>query len=150
MVYDSFHTFDAKDYTKNGCASFLGYASFRNFSSRQGRDHTSFIAKEESTIVGMIEVRNKSHISMLFVSPPYLGKGYGRALVEYAVNDMKRINQELTGVTVNAAPFAHGFYLHLGFQDTEPTINSDGLIYTPMRLLLSDFRSLLREAQNTL
>jgi predicted GNAT family N-acyltransferase len=35
-------------------------------------------------------------------------------------------------MTVNAAPYAVGFYRQIGFEDVAPELTKDGIIYTPM------------------
>ena len=35
-------------------------------------------------------------------------------------------------ITVNAAPYAVGFYRQIGFEDVAPQLSKDGIIYTPM------------------
>lgn len=142
-VYDSFNTFDAADYTERGCASFMGYASFNNFVYRQRNNHETFVAKVEDDIAGMIETRNRNHISMLFVPPKHIKTGIGRALMEYAIAHMRETNANLHRITVNASPYAYGFYRHMGFLDAEPTVETDGMIYTPMKLLVSPFAEIL-------
>lgn len=150
-VYYSFNTFDAADYTERGCASFMGYASFNNFVYRQRNNHETFVAKEGADIAGMIEIRNKNHISMLFVPPEHIKTGVGRALMEYAISHMKETNKSLHHITVNASPYAYGFYRHMGFRDAEPTVETDGMIYTPMKLLVSPFPEVLsRMKENAL
>lgn len=136
VVYKSFNTFDAADYTENGRRSFMAYASLANFTHRQKKNHISFCLCEKDEIVGMIETRKNSHISMLFVAPKYIKKGYGRIITEHALDYMKSESRRLKRVTVNASPYAYGFYRHMGFTDTSPTLNLDGMIYTPMALRL--------------
>jgi ribosomal protein S18 acetylase RimI-like enzyme len=136
VVYASFHTFDAPYYTKQGCRSFLGYAAPQNFAARQRSGHVTFIARADGEIAGMIEIRNDSHISMLFVSPKFIKAGYGRILMEHGVTHIRARNKKLKKITVNAAPYAYGYYRHMGFTDAAPTEYVDGLSYTPMQLLL--------------
>ena len=39
-------------------------------------------------------------------------------------------------LTVNAAPYATGFYHKLGFYDTDKVQTSEGITYTPMELII--------------
>jgi putative acetyltransferase len=62
-------------------------------------------------IVGFVGVADKK-IEMLFLHPDYLGKGIGKLLLNFAVNDLRA-----TKVDVNEQnPQAVGFYQHLGFK----------------------------------
>ena len=94
-----------------------------------------FVALDRNKIVGMITLRNSTHISLLFVDEKYHRRGIGRALIEYLTNYL------LTGVgvsyvTVNASPYGVAFYHKLGFQDLRPEEEKDGIIYTPMKFVL--------------
>lgn len=155
-VYDSFDTFDADSFTERGCASFKGYASFDNFAYRQRHNHVTFVAKASAAgkagrqIAGMIEIRGLSHISMLFVPSKYVKTGVGRALMEYAIGYMRNGNKNLHRITVNASPYAHGFYRHMGFLDTEPAVETDGMIYTPMALSFPTFFEHFQAEKNAL
>jgi predicted GNAT family N-acyltransferase len=60
-------------------------------------------------------------------------QGVGRRLMEYVLDYVK--NEEgHKMLTVNAAPYAVGFYHKLGFVDTGTEQLSDGIYYTPMEI----------------
>ena len=42
----------------------------------------------------------------------------------------------ITHVTVNASPYAVGFYHKIGFMDVSEEIEKDGIRFTPMRMEL--------------
>lgn len=62
-------------------------------------------------IVGFMGIEGNK-LEMLFVHPRYLGKGWGRQLVEYAI---RRRGIKLVDVN-EQNPQAVGFYKHLGFR----------------------------------
>ncbi|MEX1019090.1 MAG: GNAT family N-acetyltransferase [Litorilinea sp.] len=66
-------------------------------------------------IVGVIEVREHRHISLLFVDDAHQRRGIGRALVANAVARCRRKRPGLTEITVRAAPGAVPVYARLGF-----------------------------------
>ncbi|MCL2538908.1 MAG: GNAT family N-acetyltransferase [Oscillospiraceae bacterium] len=147
MVRECFNTYNAKDYTASGRASFLNYASLGNYVKRQKYGHITFIARENGFLAGMVEIRGQSHITMLFVAPGYIKRGCGRALLTYAINHISsKSDVRPVKATLNSSPFAHDFYLRMGFVDDGDTVDSGGLIYTPMRMYLSDFRLTLDRA----
>lgn len=84
-------------------------------------------------LVGMISLRNKTHISLLFVDGDYHRRGIGRALISF-LSDYVRKEEGLNRLTVNASPYGVGFYHRLGFRDLEPEKQQDGIIFTPMFL----------------
>lgn len=94
-----------------------------------------FVALERNKIVGMITLRDSTHISLLFVDEAYHRQGIGRALVRYLTNYLlAEVGAER--VTVNASPYAVAFYHKIGFRDIRPEEVKDGIIYTPMEFIL--------------
>lgn len=92
-------------------------------------------AYDNKKMVGMISLRNETHISLLFVDRCYHRRGIGRALVSRISGYVK---EEIgkNRITVNASPYGVSFYHRLGFQDMEPEKQRDGIIYTPMLLAI--------------
>ena len=56
-------------------------------------------------------------------------------LLGYAENYL-RDNTAFKKITVNAAPYAYGFYHTLGFRDTDGQSVKDGIVYTPMEKMI--------------
>ena len=65
----------------------------------------------------------------------YHKKGVGRALIDY-VGKYVLLEEGFHRLTVNAAPYAVGFYHKLGFRDTDIEKTNDGIRYTPMEKTL--------------
>jgi putative acetyltransferase len=69
------------------------------------------VRNEQGRIIGFLGVAEEK-VEMLFIHPAYMGKGIGKVLMDYALNEMRA-----TRVDVNEAnPQAVGFYEHLGFK----------------------------------
>lgn len=94
-----------------------------------------FVALDHKQIIGMITLRNASHISLLFVDEKYHRQGIGRALIEY-LREYLLSETDISRVTVNAAPYGVAFYHKLGFKDIRPEEEKDGIKYTPMEFVL--------------
>ena len=132
LAWDTFILYEAPEYTKEGITS------FRNF-VRDPILKTLFIegkynvlaAFNNNIIVGIIGVRNETHISLLFVDSEYHKKGIARRLVE---KTFERTYEKYgkREMTVNSSPYAVGFYHKMGFQDLRPQETRDGITYTPM------------------
>jgi predicted GNAT family N-acyltransferase len=60
-----------------------------------------------------------------------VGRGLIGALAEYLYREMGQ-----TSMTVNAAPYAVGFYHKVGFEDTGEEQVSAGIRFTPMILYI--------------
>lgn len=132
LAWRTFMRFEAQDYTKRGIESFQDFITdqvlHRMFLMGAYQVFGAFV---EDTLIGIISLRNETHISLLFVDADYHMKGVGKKLIEYVVNYV--CNEEgYRKVTVNAAPYAVGFYHKVGFYDTDTEQTNDGIRYTPM------------------
>ena len=94
-----------------------------------------FVALDRKQIVGMLTLRNTSHISLLFVDEKYHRRGIGRALIGY-LQEYLLSETGISKITVNAAPYGVAFYHKLGFRDLRPEEEKDGIKYTPMEFVL--------------
>ena len=132
LAWRTFMRFEAADYLPEGIRNFeefiTGNTLFWMF--MEGK-YPLFVAHKGEQIIGMISLRNESHISLLFLDETYHRQGVGRALMEYVFRYLK---EELNcfRITVFAAPYANGFYHRLGFVDIGPQMERDGILYTPM------------------
>ncbi len=76
-----------------------------------GVEHLVIAENEKSQPIGFMGVEN-NRLEMLFIFPEQRGKGLGKFLIQYGIENYK-INE----VTVNEQnPQAVGFYQHLGFK----------------------------------
>jgi len=132
LAWRTFMRFEANDYTQEGIESFQNFIT-DNVLHRMFLlgSYQLFVACENNRIVGMISLRSQTHISLLFVDAAHHRRGIGRALMEYVCNYV-RTEEGYFRVTVNAAPYAVGFYHKLGFRDTQAQQENDGIRYTPM------------------
>lgn len=132
LAWRTFLKFEAKDYGQEGIDSFRDFLTdammHRMFLMGE---YPVFVALDGEEHVGMISLRNKKHISLLFVEERYQRRGIGRKLIENLEKYIKMEYME-TKITVNAAPYAVGFYHQIGFEDVAPQLSKDGIIYTPM------------------
>ena len=78
------------------------------------------VAQNNSDYLGFMGIE-KHRLEMLFLAPQYIGKGVGRKLIEYGI-EQYQINE----VTVNEQnPKAVGFYEHLGFKTYKRTATDE-------------------------
>lgn len=136
LAWRTFLQFEAKDYPPEGVKNFERFVTdstiYRMFLI--GSYHL-FVAYADKTLVGMITLRDDSHISLLFVDEKYHRQGIGRALVQY-VRSFLASGARASHVTVNSSPYGVEFYHKLGFRDIRPQEQKDGIIYTPMEFAL--------------
>jgi GNAT superfamily N-acetyltransferase len=123
-----------------GRRSFLAYARRVRILERLDRGHRVLVAVMEGRLAGMIEVRDDTHIAMLFVERDAQRHGVARALIAAALPgegweasaDARAAVGTGTAITVNATPGSIAAYAHLGFRPTGPERDSDGLRVLPM------------------
>jgi len=138
MTWKTFLKFEAEDYTKEGIRSFFDFITdsvlYKMFLC--GSYHM-FVAEDRGKIIGMITLRNDTHISLLFVDEAYHRQGVGSCLMRVMWDYIKtELGKEV--VTVNASPYGVAFYHQLGFLDLGPEVAKDGIRYTPMQRILNE------------
>lgn len=136
LAWRTFLKFVAKDYGQEGINNFRDFLTdtvmHRMFLMGE---YPVFIALDDGKQVGMISLRNKRHISLLFVEEEHHHCGIGRKLIE-RIEEYSRREYGEKKITVNAAPYAVGFYHQMGFEDVAPQLSKDGIIYTPMEKMI--------------
>jgi GNAT superfamily N-acetyltransferase len=126
-------------YGPEGVREFMAYASLEPFTQRLRENHLAFVAEDESrTIVGVVEVRDHRHLSLLFVETAHQKKGIGRALIASAIEACRAAGPGLRGLTVNASPNSVGAYQKTGFVAVEPEQEKNGIRFVPMALTLGE------------
>lgn len=136
LVWKTFLRFEAPDYSEEGIKNFNDFITdhtlFRMFEKGYYR---VMVALEKKQIIGVISVRDFSHISLLFVDQNHHKIGLGKRLIEEMVQYL--LSEEgITKITVNASPYALGFYHKIGFRDIGFEQLSGGIRFTPMELFL--------------
>lgn len=93
------------------------------------------VAESAGELIGVVGVRDNSHLYHLFVARRLQGRGIGRRLWEHAVQDCLDRGNPGT-FTVNSSLNAVGAYERLGFVATVPGQVRGGIPFVPMRLEL--------------
>lgn len=134
LVWKVFLEFEGDVYSREGIQSFEDFITSTSLKRMFVLGAYQMMgAYDNGKLIGIISLRNESHISLLFVDKNYHKRGIGRALVlALAVYARTEMGQEK--LTVNASPYGVGFYHRLGFGDVGPQREQDGIIYTPMEL----------------
>lgn len=87
------------------------------------------------TLVGVIAVRDITHIHHLFVAPEFHRKGLAAKLWERAKADaLASGNKE--GFSVRSSEFAVPIYERFGFRVIGARAEKDGIVFVPMKLEL--------------
>lgn len=131
LAWKTFLRFEGDVYTKEGIDN------FRDFVTDQVLrrmflvgEYIVFGAFFRGEMIGVISLRNKEHVSLLFVDEEYHRNGVGKKLLEELVAFERGIGGYR--LTVNSSPYAVDFYHKVGFVDTNLQQIKDGITYTPM------------------
>lgn len=92
-------------------------------------NHAVWVAEAGDQLVGALEVRNGTHVALLFVDRAYKGQGIGQALLEAAFGEPAH----WPALTVNSNPPANQAYERMGFRKVGPEQQDHGLRFQPMR-----------------
>ena len=76
------------------------------------------------------------HISLLFVRGKFHHLGVATKLMKVVENEVLAQNPKIRAVTVNASPYAVGFYEKNGFVPLDKEQKADGIRFTPMRKMI--------------
>ena len=120
----------APHYPAEGVATFYAYASEAAVRLRHAEGHLTVVAVEDGDLMGMAQLRDGTHLAMLFVLPEAQRQGIGRRLFEFILTK--------TGsprLTVNSSPNAEAAYHRFGFRRTADEQMKDGIRFIPMQRL---------------
>ena len=138
LAFDVFMQFEAPDYKPQGVETFrkdiIENAEFRD-KCRNGICPI-YAAFDDGKMVGIIGMRNESHINLVFVKSEYHRKGIATSIFEYLLLEVKKNSPQVKEITLNSSPYGKNFYLHLGFVSLSEEQEIDGIRFTPMKYVL--------------
>ena len=136
LAWDTFMIYEAPDYTLKGVQSFKEFIHDPKLKKMFLKgDYLAWGAFENGIMIGLVSVRNRSHISLLFVDTDHHRQGVATALLQ-TLFCFEKNEMDISEVTVNAAPYATAFYHKIGFADLDEEKVTDGIRYTPMIIRL--------------
>ncbi len=134
LAVEVFNEFVAPHYSQEGVSEFLRYIDPDLMSMRVKSDHFVLLAEMDDRLVGIIEVRDFNHISLLFVSRGAQRKGIAKRLLNEALQICSRNIPNLSHVSVHSSPNSIEAYEHLGFRSEGSEKLEHGIRYVPMIL----------------
>ena len=139
LVGEMFSEFVAVDYSERGINTFESYLEkimqdIPGYLEAGNKKVWGYVQEDE--IIGVLAIRDTSHISIMFVDKRYHRKGIAKKLFTTFLDELRK-NKEVKQVTVNSSPYAVRIYEQLEFIKTgEQCEREDGIIFTPMKRLL--------------
>ena len=132
-----FDRFQREDYGNLGTLEFYRYTEWNSIKNKILYDDFvifGFYLIDE--LIGIIAIRNRKHISLLFVDEPYQHIGVGSILVDYSKAYCKK-NNIVRSLSVNSSMYAMEFYKRLGFSIKNNIIrDKNGIRYIVMTCII--------------
>jgi ribosomal protein S18 acetylase RimI-like enzyme len=134
LIQEVFYQFIAPLYDQKGIDEFLRYIDPELLKTRLKSNHFGLVAETKSDFVGFLEVRNFSHISLLFISRHFQRKGIAIKLLNEALASISQNAPDIKEITVNSSPNAVSAYQAMGFEIQGSEKMEHGIRYVPMSL----------------
>ena len=134
LVNNVFSEFVAAGYSEQGKSTFENYLTNKEDDVASGlkTGHKKMWAYYQvGIIIGVISIRDISHISLMFVDKRYHRRGIARELFDVVLEEVRGFDN-IAQITVNSSPYAVGVYEHLGFRKVGEQQEKDGIIFIPM------------------
>ena len=139
LVMRVFDKYVAPDYTEQGRRTFQDYVAPARILERfYNRADFILTAKASSKIVGVLSLKERKHISLLFVAEAWQRQGIARQLYQRAWQDLNIESGSGREITVNSSPYAVSVYRELGFKSFATEQERDGIRFIPMKAELPD------------
>ena len=134
LVNRVFSEFVAVDYSEQGNKTFNDYLKIKYdevLNDTQTGRKKIWGYYQNGEIIGVVAIRDTSHIALMFVDKQHHRKGISKLLFD-SVLEYTEKNEEVTQITVNSSPYAVPVYERLGFIKTDEQQEQNGIIYIPM------------------
>ncbi|MBO4866544.1 MAG: GNAT family N-acetyltransferase [Ruminococcus sp.] len=115
ITYSTIKTVYPKYYPSGAVDFFLKYHSDENISEDIRERRTFLCIDDDGNKVGTVTIK-ENDIGRLFVLPEFQGKGYGKALLDFAENVISRSYSE---IILDASLAAKKIYLKRGYTEIE-------------------------------
>jgi predicted GNAT family N-acyltransferase len=137
LVSRVFNDFVAPLYDQEGVQEFFKYVEPTLLWQRSQENHFVLVATIRDKVVGMIEIRDYNHVSLLFVDRQFQQRDISKELLRRALETCLQHEPKLAEVSVNSSPNAVQVYERLGFYQKKPEQIKNGIRFVPMVLELS-------------
>ena len=136
MIWKTFLKFEGEDYSPEGIRNFFDFITDDDLYCAFLRgDYQMMVALDEERVIGAASVRNRNHLSLLFVDEEYHRRGVGRTLMKKMTEYLKTEAGERY-MSLKASPYAVEFYRKLGFHAVTPEEEISGIRVTGMEKIL--------------
>jgi len=135
LVIDVFSECVAPHYSQEGIEEFRRFANADALAERLLSGNFVLIAEAGRGIIGIIELRENTHVAMFFVGKSHQRQGIGRTLLRKSIAICTEREPTLKRMTVNSSPNAFPAYRQIGFKAVEDEQIVNGIRFIPMALI---------------
>jgi GNAT superfamily N-acetyltransferase len=138
LVSSVFDEFVAPLFSEEGNSQFKSFIEPSNLEKRLQENGFMLIAEIDRNIVGVIALRDWSHIFLLFVDGKKQRKGIAKKLLDEALQRCEYEGHLPEKLTVNSSPNAVEAYRRMGFEQVEEEEVRHGIRAVPMAMNLAN------------
>lgn len=132
MIWRTFLKFEGGDYTQEGIKNFFDFITDDAlYVAFLKGEYQLMVALDGDEVIGAGSIRNRNHLSLLFVDERYHHRGVGRTILTALCDYLQREAGERY-MSLTAAPYAVNFYKRLGFRTVKPEEEYSGIRVTVM------------------
>lgn len=136
MIWKTFLKFEGRDYTQEGIKNFFDFITDDDlYVAFLKGTYRMMVALDGERVIGAGSIRNRNHLSLLFVDEDYHHMGVGSALLAGLCEYLKSEAGECY-ISLKAAPYAVNFYRKQGFRTVKPEEEYSGIRVTAMEKIL--------------
>ncbi|WP_455221178.1 GNAT family N-acetyltransferase [Kaarinaea lacus] len=125
------------EFTETVAESFLVSLTPSSIKTNMNNGFRYHVAESDDRIIGIIGIKQGSHLYHLFVDEAYQKQGIARQLW-YVARDACIAAGNNKEFTVNSSRYALGFYEKLGFVAQSAPQERNGVVAIPMKLTLNE------------
>lgn len=127
MVWETFLKFEGREYSQEGVKSFFDFITDNDlYMAFLKGNYRMMVAVAGGKIIGVGSLRNRNHLSLLFVEEAYQRMGVGSRLLQRLCDYLKDEAGE-RHMSLQAAPYAVEFYRKQGFEPVKPEAEYAGI-----------------------
>ncbi|MCX5773924.1 MAG: GNAT family N-acetyltransferase [Fusobacteria bacterium] len=135
LCWGCFIKFQAPTLTDEGVETFKQLVSYEMLKKKHETNELELFGFfQEGNLVGIIALKEHSHISLFFVKEEYHNVGIGKKLMSFIVERCK--SRQCLKLTLNSSIYANEVYKKFGFISLNSVQELNGIIYIPMELKL--------------
>lgn len=132
MIWKTFLKYEGNDYSPEGIKNFFEFITDDDlYASFLRGEYQMMVALVNGEVIGAGSLRNRNHLSLLFVDERFHRMGVGSTILRRLCEYLKTEAGERR-MSLQASPYAVDFYRKQGFRQVKPETEYSGIRVTAM------------------